>query len=231
MSTTADTRRTSDFDTSRIGALCLGGAAALFWIAWLLMPGVGITDEHEILTRVAANRESVMLSVAIQLLSAALYAPALVALALRAFTEKQRALVVASVVMLAGAMGSAADAVFHWLAVEMTAPGTDAVAMLPVMARMQGPGLVIVVPLVAAFFLGTWTLAFAAIRARWIGWGSLAFAIGGPVVGLAIAALSPEHARVAGLAVLACFAGAQIWVAAGLFRRRATSPELALQHA
>jgi hypothetical protein len=36
--------------------------------------------------------------------------------------------------------------------------------MLPVMARMQGPALVIS-PLVAAFFVGTGTLAVAAARA------------------------------------------------------------------
>jgi hypothetical protein len=47
--------------------------AALFWLSWLFMPGVGVTDAAQIFDLVAHKRSSVMLSVVTQLLSAALY--------------------------------------------------------------------------------------------------------------------------------------------------------------
>jgi hypothetical protein len=205
--------------STRAGAISLALAAIGFFSAWLLMPGVGITDAELIFEVVGANRGQVMLSVALQLLSAALYAPALVALAIRAHLEGRRALAIGSVVLLAGAMGSAADAVFHWLAVEMTAPGVDRAAMLPVMARMQGPGLVVVAPLIAAFFAGTWLLVWSAARAAWIRRSAVVMVVAGPLYAVAMIVAVPEEARIAALGFLACFALGQLWVAAGLFRR------------
>lgn len=204
---------------ARGGAISLGLAAIGFFTAWLLMPGVGITDAGDILSLVGANRGQVMLSVAIQLLSAALYAPALVALAICAHVEAKRALVIGAVILLAGAMGSAADAVFHWLAVEMTAPGVDRATMLPVMARMQGPGLVAIAPLIAAFFGGTWLLVWSAARAVWIRRTALVVMIAGPIYAAAMLLAVPELARIWALGLLGCFAIGQLWVAVGFFRR------------
>ena len=60
---------------SRNAGLLLITAAALFWLSWLLVPGVGVTDAAQIFELVARKRWSVMLSVVTQLLSSALYIP------------------------------------------------------------------------------------------------------------------------------------------------------------
>ena len=52
----------------------LTAAGVLFWISWLLMPGVGVTDPQQIFVLVSAARSRVAASVSVQLLSAALYA-------------------------------------------------------------------------------------------------------------------------------------------------------------
>jgi hypothetical protein len=68
-------------------------------------------------------------------------------------------------------MGSAADAVLHLLAYAMTAPGLDTGSLLRVMAFMQGPGLLLLAPLILCFFVGgAWlsvALARAGIVPRW----------------------------------------------------------------
>ena len=205
--------------SARAGGIWLIAAAMLFWLSWCFMPGVGVTDAAQILERVAAQRGSVRLSVALQLLSAACYAPALLALALRANAEGARGLTVGATLLLMGAMGSAADSVFHWLAVEMTAPGVSAGAMLPVMARMQGPALIVVAPLIVAFFVGTAVLAVAATRARWVPRGCAALLLLSPLALVAGKVAGPAHARIAGLAFLACVGVVQAWIGAGLLRR------------
>lgn len=142
------------------GRIGLGLAAAAFFGAWLLMPGVGITDAQRIFDLVGAHRGQVLASSVLQLFSAACYAPAAVALVIA-----RPALRVPATLLLVGAMGSAADAIFHLFAYEMTAPGAPSEALLPVMARMQGPGLVWILPLILSFFVGTGLLARAAHRA------------------------------------------------------------------
>jgi len=46
------------------------------------------------------------------------------------------------------------DAVFHLLAYAMTMPGLEPSSLLQVMAFMQGPGLRLVAPFIASFFVG-----------------------------------------------------------------------------
>jgi len=209
------------FDTgilgSRAGRAWLIAAALLFWTAWALMPGVGVTDAALILDTVGQRREMVKLSVALQLLSAAFYAPGLVSVVLRARAEGARGVALAATLLLVGAMGSAADSVFHWLAVEMTAPGVSREAMLPVMARMQGPALVVVAPLIAAYFVGTWSLSIAAVRAGWVPRACAALAFLSLLM-VAIAAV-PGGARLAGLLFLACICASQAWIGVGLGAR------------
>jgi hypothetical protein len=146
-------------------------AGTLFWAAWVLMPGVGIVDPAHIFAIVAAQRGLVLASVIVQLVSAAAYAPALVGLVADARYGRQAAIRVGAMLLAAGAMGSAADAVLHLLAFAMTAPGLDPLAQLPVMAFMQGPGLWLLAPLLLAFFAGgAWlsmTLARAGVVSRW----------------------------------------------------------------
>jgi hypothetical protein len=190
------------------GGLWLVVAAVLFWIAWLLMPGVGITDAQRIFELVGTHRAQVLASSVVQLVSAACYAPALVQLA-----SAHAAFRTGAVLLLIGAMGSAADAIFHQVAYQMTAPGVPAEPMLPVMARMQGPGLVWILPLIACFFAGSVALFLAARRAGapraarvvWMLLGAL-------VAALAAAAMADAivPGRALGLTVLALVSALQI---------------------
>src|SRR5215216_4966680 len=95
----------------RMNRLMLVAAAVLFWLAWLLMPGVGVTDPEQIFALVAPRRPFVAASVVTQLASAALYGFALVGVASDAELTRIPALRMAAGLLLVGAMGSAADAV------------------------------------------------------------------------------------------------------------------------
>jgi hypothetical protein len=204
-------------------------AAVLFWISWCLMPGVGVTDARQIFALVSTQRSLVLASVIAQLLSAALYVPGLVGLVglvgLQADGPPAAAhgLRGAAVLLLLGAMGSAADAVLHLLAFAMTAPAVDTQAMVPVMGFMQGPGLGLLAPFLLAFFVGGGRVSYALAKAGVLGrkaahvhWAALAVAlIGG---GLAARGLLPG--RVVGLAALGCVSGAQVLAGLALTRNR-----------
>ena len=154
-------------------------ASLAFWLSWLLMPGVGVTDTATIFALVAAHRRNVLASVVLQLLSSALYAPGIAAI-LSANPARRSAVVRAGGALLAiGAMGSAADAIFHLVAYEMTAPGIALDAVAPVMRRLQGKDLTLLFPFIGAFFLGHAFLV-TALRKR----GPVA-ALGGFVLALA----------------------------------------------
>ena len=106
--------------------------------------------------------------------------------------------------LLIGAMGSAADAVLHLLAVEMVAPGIDREAMIPVMERMQGPNLALLGPLIAAFFAGSVVLSIGFARAGLVSrWNPWLFALALPALALG-----------GGLALLACVSASQAWLGA-----------------
>jgi hypothetical protein len=175
---------------------CLVGAAALFWLSWLLMPGVGVTDTQRIFELVGASRPAVLASVALQLVSAALYAPALIGLAAHPTLGARSDVRLGAALLAIGAMGSAADAVLHLLAYAMTAPGRDRVALAPVMEFMQGPGLALLAPLLLAFFAGSVAMS----------------------LGLARAGMLPP--RLVGRATLATVSAAQVWLGLALGARR-----------
>src|SRR5262245_34924185 len=107
-------------------------AAALFWLSWLLMPGVGVTDAAQIFELVARQRSSVMLSVVTQLLSAALYVPALLGTSWAVGHTSDSGVQWGAGLLLLGAMGSAIDAVFHLLAYAMTKPDLERSSLLQV---------------------------------------------------------------------------------------------------
>lgn len=193
-------------DDERLGGGWLLAASVLFWIAWSLMPGVGVTDTRMILERVALQRDAVWLSTVLQLISAACFAPPLVALGRLGRTRGSRALEIGAVLLAIGAMGSAADAIFHLLAYYMTAPGMQQDALVPLMDAMQGPGLAVLAPMLLAFFVGAATLAVGAAnvglvsrRNPWLHAGAVAVALSAPLW----AKGNPAAARVAGLSVLA----------------------------
>jgi hypothetical protein len=207
--------------SSKLAGAALVAAAALFWLAWLLMPGVGITDAGRILELVGQHAARVRVSVAAQLLSAACYAPALVGIVATRRLRRQRAVRAGAILLSIGAMGSAADAVFHLLAAEMVGPGIDRAAVLPVMARMQDAGLLFISPLILAFFLGSGVLALGFARAGVVPRANpllllIAVALAG--IGGALAAGNAAAARAVGLAVLALVSLSQAWLGLGLWR-------------
>jgi len=119
-------------------------------------------------------------------------------------------------------MGSAADAVFHLLAVVMVAPGIDRAAVLPVMEQMQSDGLLFIAPLILAFFVGSGILALGFARAGVVSRTNpllslLAFALA--VVGGSLATGHAGAARAVGLSVLALFSVSQAWLGMALWRR------------
>ena len=88
--------------------LCFLAAAVLFWVAWLFMPGVGVTDAEQILTLVSSQRSLVVWSVGVQLVSAVLYVPGCVGMIADADVRRAPAIRWGVGLMLVGAMGSAA---------------------------------------------------------------------------------------------------------------------------
>jgi hypothetical protein len=221
MRTAAVETRNPTIVTLEMSGIALAGAATLFWVAWALMPGVGVTDPREIFDLVASRRTSVMVSVVVQLLSAVFYVPAL--LGLGSVGARMHSAVRWGVgLLIVGAMGSAADAVLHLLAYAMTAPGVDRAAVTSVMAFMQGPGLILLAPLILSFFVGGALLSTGSAREGVVSaWNprlhliAVAIAIAGG--GLASAGLIP--ARAVGLATLAAVSVAQAWLGLSLARR------------
>jgi hypothetical protein len=203
-------------------ASSLTKAATLFWVSWLLMPGVGVTDAGQIFDLVSSQRSLVLVSVIVQLVSAALYAPGLVAIVAGAGAAAPAALRRGAWLLLVGAMGSAADAVLHLLAFAMTAPGLDRASLVPVMSFMQGPGLVIVAPLIVGFFAGGVMLSRCLAAARVVSpWNVRlhGIALGVAILGGAAAGARLVSARLVGLAVLGLVAAAQAWIGIALSRR------------
>ena len=193
-------------EAERLGGGWLVAASVLFWISWSLMPGVGVTDTRQILERVALQRDAVWLSVVLQLISAACFAPPLLALARIGHARGSRALRVGALLLTIGAMASAADAIYHLLAYYMTAPGMDQPALVPLMEKMQGPGLAMLAPMLLAFFIGAATLAVGARNAGfapawnpWLHALAVAVALSAPLW----AKGNPPAARAVGLTVLA----------------------------
>jgi hypothetical protein len=169
---------------SRVSGVLLVVAAVLLWIAWALMPE-GATNDPAVIARVMAGaRGDVWLSAIVQLAASAAFAPAVLLLAGRgtALTFAGGALV------LIGAMGMAADAVYHQAAYQLTAPDLDTAAMLTPLGRMQREDIVSLAPLLLAFVIGAPTLGAGLVREGrappWVGTALIAafvIAIGGAI--------------------------------------------------
>jgi hypothetical protein len=185
------------------------------------MPGVGVTDAAQIFDRVGARRPLVLLSVVAQLVSAVLYVPALLGIVADAQLGARASVRRSAGTLLVGAMGSAADAVIHLLAYAMTAPGLEPTSLLAVMAYMQGPGLRLVLPLIAAFFVGGAWLSAALARAGLVPRANPllhAAALAIAILGGTLAATGAVAPRAVGLTVLAMISAAQAWIGLALSR-------------
>jgi hypothetical protein len=207
----------------RNAGLLLIAAAVLFWLSWFLMPGVGVTDAAQILELVARQRSSVMLSVIVQLLSAALYIPALLGISCGTAQASNAGVRWGAGFLLLGAMGSAMDAVFHLVAYAMTMPGLEPSSLLKVMAFMQGPGLRLVAPFILGFFVGGIFLSIALTRKRAVSKLSAYMylvALGIAVAGGAAASAGMFPSRIVGLSVLGAVSVSQALIGFELSRSR-----------
>jgi len=185
----------------------VAGAAA-FFAAWYLMPLPGTTDAAFILEQVGAAGARVFWSSALQVVSAALLVPPLLALIGSAELRNSAAAFGFASLAGIGATGLAADAIYHLLAFEMTLPGVPREPMLPLMERFQGPDLVFVAPQLLAFVLGFGLLTGSAARAGLASRVSprlalAALAVG--VVGGAAVRAAGSGRRAVALGVLALF--------------------------
>ncbi len=142
------------------------GAAGLF-AAWLLMPDAATNDAGHILAAVGESRARVHASALIQLAASALMVPGALALA-----REPRAGRAGPVVLMWGVLGMAADAVFHQLAVQLTAPGVPAPVARTVMQQMQTRELAPHVPLLLAFVAAAPVLGWGLRRRREAGWAA-----------------------------------------------------------
>jgi hypothetical protein len=142
----------------RLGGWSLIVASVLFWLSWLpwlLMPEPGTVDASLILAAIARQRGGVLLSAILQALCAIAVVPGAPA----AVGVRSRMARAGAALLLVGALGNAADAVYHQLAHEMTAPDVDRAAMPPVMTRMQTQQIWLLAPVLVAFFPGALALA------------------------------------------------------------------------
>jgi hypothetical protein len=210
----------------------LFAAAALFWLSWVLMPGVGVTDAKQIFALVASQRALVAASVVLQLLSAMLYVPALLGMVSEAKLGCLPAVRWWAGVLLIGAMGSAADAVLHLLAYAMTAPGLEIETLVRVMAFMQGSGLLLLAPLIVCFFLGggglSHVLAKVCIVSRWnLRLHGIAMSVA--VIGGLLATKGLLPSRAVGLITLGIVSAAQAWIGVALWNRCTTAAQDSLR--
>jgi hypothetical protein len=200
---------------AKVAGASLIAEAALFWLSWYLMPQPGTTDASFILAAVARQRASVLASAIVQTLSALATVPAMLFVARLPRGRRGSALLYAGAAMLpVGAIGNGADAVYHQMAYEMTAPGVDAGAVAPVLARMQTVDIRLLAPLMLAFFAGAVCLALGQARARlappWI-WRLYVLMVLVAVGGRIAVKAAGVDARPVALAVLAVASAALAW--------------------
>jgi hypothetical protein len=202
----------------RVGGWSLIGASILFWLYWFLMPEPGTVDASFILSAIAKQRGSVLLSAILQTLCAIAIVPA----ALSVGVVRSRLVYAGALVMLVGALGNAADAVYHQIAYEMTAPDADRAAMLPVMTRMQTEQIWLLVPLLLVFFPGALCPAVGLAQAGIVSRRAWQLHVAAWVLGLinVVAALttgiSPRPISLTALALISVALG---WTGWGMVRQ------------
>ena len=133
---------------------------------------LGITDTHEIFRIVTPQRGEVLAASIMQLISAALFVPAMIGIIRNVGAPVTAKVWLPASVVVLGTLGLATDALDHLLSYAMTAPGVDQDAQVEVMEFMQGPGLLLIFPLIASFFVGMAWLSVRYAKAgaisRWI---------------------------------------------------------------
>ncbi len=196
-------------------------ASVGFWLSWWLMPGVGVTDTATIFALVSQQRTGVFASVVAQLISAAAYVVGAGQLRASDPARASRTMRIGGSLLAVGAVGSATDAMFHLVAFEMTAPGVQLDAMVPVMQRLQGPDLGLLAPFIAAFLAGHVLLALAwrnRDRLARGAWWLIASVPAVAVLGALARRTDLVPGRMVGLAVLGVLSGSLALVALAVAR-------------
>jgi hypothetical protein len=204
---------------SKVAGLCLLFASAAFWLSWVLMPGVGVTDTATIFALVGEHRPDVFASVVIQLVSAAAYGAGVVTYFAAQGSSPRKAILAGGVLLAVGAMGSAADAVFHLVAYEMTAPAIPLDAVAPIMRRLQGGDLALLLPFVAAFFVGHALFVYPHRKAGTLGRTGARLLTAAPLVvllGAPLVRFGVLPGRFVGLGFLGALSGSLLFVGLSL---------------
>lgn len=143
-------------------------AAITFWISWFLMPDPGTVDTIHILRIVSDSRPNVFYSVIVQLVSSVLFIASLFIMSQNVFPANK--ITMAGLIFLGiGAMGLCADAFFHILAYYMTDDSiTTTHEVIGVMDLMQTKGVILLLPVLLPFFIGSLILAIGLNRQRFI---------------------------------------------------------------
>jgi len=138
----------------KITGLLLILTAASFWISWLLMPDPGTTDTVHILKIVKAARNNVLGSVFTQIICSIL---SMVTIILLTQLGRPKKITITGMILLGiGAMGLCADAFFHLLAYFMTDVSVNVQRdVVTVMEFMQTKGVILLIPVLLPFFIGS----------------------------------------------------------------------------
>jgi len=134
----------------KIAGYCLAAAAIAVGLAWVMMPDAGTNDADAILRAMAESRIWVYWSAIVQLAACAAFAPAV----MLAAQGGSRATIVGASVLAIGAMGMAADAVYHQAANQMAASDVATPEVRLVLARMQTEDIRTLLPLMLAYPIG-----------------------------------------------------------------------------
>lgn len=209
---------------ARIAGVCWVGAAISFLARVVPDAVAGTTDAGFILAEVGATSGRVFWSVAFQLISSALFAPALLGLVSVSPRRGAGLGFAAASLVGVGVTGLAADAIYHLVAYEMSLPGVTRDAMLPVMDRFQSADLVFVAPQLVALLGGVgllgWSAARAGVASHWVP-RLLGLALGVALVGAAALRAGGGAGRLAlALSVLALFSLSLAELGRGLWRAR-----------
>jgi hypothetical protein len=203
--------------------MCLIGAATLFAIAWYLMPVPGETDVREIFRIVTPQRGAVLAAAILQLIAATLYVPAMIGIIRGNSSPSSAKVWRPASILIIGTLGLATDAIDHLLSYAMTAPGVDQNAQVQVMEFMQGPALLLIVPLIACYFVGAVWLSVAYAKAGVISRWNAALYVLALIIALGGAALVATtgliEARLVGVLTLWAVAAAQLWLGVVLWRQ------------
>ncbi len=196
-------------------------AAVTFWLAWLFMPDAGTNDAARIQEVVREHRGSVFLSLIVQIISSVAFVPAVLLIARLPLAQAQRRVFVGGALLLIGAMGMCADAIFHLAAYYMTADGVAPESMHRSMMLLQTEGIRFLLPLLLSFLIGGIVLALGLQHAGLASPGPVmvfasAIATAG-VGGITAAAMDAGRYAVV-LLFLGLFALALVWLGVELMR-------------